>query len=287
MSDRDWTEWVGRTRVSRDCADLLRASAMQATLESPAQPLREGDALPELWHWLYFWEIAPLSALGYDGHPAKGDFLPPIDLPRRMWAGSRLRFLRPIAIGAEIVRRSEIASVAEKTGRSGKLAFVTVKHEVESDGETCLQEEHDIVYRARPSGQEQSGQEQTKEPEQAPRHSPWLREVTAGPVMLFRYSALTFNGHRIHYDQPFSVEQESYDGLIVHGPLLATLMVDLARRNAEGRSIARFAFRAKRPLFAGQPFTVCGEPERDGARLCIGDASGALAMDGDVGFSDS
>ena len=280
MSERDWSEWVGRTRVSLDRADLLRASAMQATLESPQQPLREGDPLPELWHWLYFWEIAPLSALGYDGHPAKGDFLPPIDLPRRMWAGSRFQFLQPILIGAEILRRSQIASVVEKTGLSGKLAFVTVTHVVESEGETCLHEEHDIVYRAR-----QSGQEQVREPEPAPRHAPWLREVTAGPVMLFRYSALTFNGHRIHYDQPFSVEQEGYDGLIVHGPLLATLMVDLARRNAEGRSIERFAFRAKRPVFAGQPFTVCGEPERDAARLCIGDAGGALAMEGEVGFS--
>ena len=280
MSDRNWNEWVGRTRVSLDHADLLRASALQATLESPEQPLREGDPLPELWHWIYFWEIAPMASLGYDGHPAKGDFLPPIDLPRRMWAGSRLRFLEPIVIGAEITRRSEIGSVAEKTGRSGRLAFVTVKHRLECEGRLCIEEEHDIVYRAPDTGDGPG-----RPPEPAPRDRQWTRELTAGPVMLFRYSALTFNGHRIHYDQPFSVEREGYDGLIVHGPLLATLMVDLARRNANGRRITSFAFRAKRPVFADQPFTVSGEPEREDARLSVGDAQGALAMDGEVSFS--
>ena len=254
-----WRTWVGRVEESRDAIDPLRARAMQAALDDPGPPLGPGDALPPLWHWLYFWTLAPEAELGPDGHAARGGFLPPIDLPRRMWAGSRVSFPRPLPIGAAATRRSEIVDLSLKEGRSGPLAFVTVRHQVATDEGICIEEEQDIVYRAAPTPGAGS-----RPGEPAPREAAWRREMPPDPVLLFRYSALTFNGHRIHYDLKFTTEVEGYPGLVVHGPLLATLMVDLARRERPEARVARFEFRAQRPIFDTAPYVVAGAPTADG-----------------------
>ena len=274
-----WRAWLGRREETQDWLDFNRARAMQATLDVGEPPLEAGDPLPPLWHWLYFWSVAPASSIGPDGHAARGGFLPAIELPRRMWAGSRVRFPAPLPRGAEARRESEIVAVDFKEGRSGQLAFVTVRHRITAAGVLAVEEEHDIVYRAAA----QPG-EKPRPGTPAPTDPPWRREVRPDPVLLFRYSALTFNGHRIHYDQPYVTGVEGYPGLIVHGPLLATLMVELARRST-GRQVASFQFRALRPIFDTAPVTVAGAPEGEtDAKVWVVDPVGFLAMDGQVGF---
>jgi 3-methylfumaryl-CoA hydratase len=277
-----WRAWIGRRQSAEDMITLDRARALQAALDDPAPPLAEGDPLPPLWHWLYFWTVAPARELGPDGHPERGGFLPPIELPRRMWAGSRVAFRRPLPLGVPAIRRSEIADIQVKQGRSGQLAFVTVRHEIAAGGAACIEEEHDIVYRAAP------GPSEAPRPgEPAPPEAPWRREVLADPVLLFRYSALTFNGHRIHYDLKYTTEEEGYPGLVVHGPLLATLMVELPRRERPDARLTRFAFRALRPVYDTAPFTVAGQPAEDGkgAALWVADPDGVTAMRGRVDFA--
>jgi 3-methylfumaryl-CoA hydratase len=272
--------WLGRTEDAIDHVALERVRALQATLDRPEEPLGEGDPLPPLWHWLLFWSIAPRSGLGRDGHPALGGFLPPLGPARRMWAGSRLRFHLPLRIGEAVARHSTISDVRLKAGRSGHLAFVTVRHEISGGRGLAITDEHDIVFR------EDTGApaaERSAEP--APGDPAFSERHQADPVLLFRYSALTFNGHRIHYDRPYATEVEGYRGLVVHGPLLATLMVDLAVRSWPDRAIASFEFRGRRPVIEGEPFTVNGRP-RDSATidLWIADTTGALAMTGAAGF---
>ena len=277
-----WRAWVGREETVADVIDAGRARAMQAALDDRAPPLDVGDPLPPLWHWLYFWTVAPAAALGPDGHPERGGFLPPIELPRRMWAGSRVAFHRPLPLGAQATRRSTITDVTFKAGRSGPLAFVTVRHEIGDDQGPCLTDEHDIVYRAaaRPDETPRPG-------DPAPAEATWRREVRADPVLLFRYSALTFNGHRIHYDLPYATGTEGYPGLVVHGPLLATLMVELVRARHPEAPVTAFAFRALRPIFDTAPFTVAGRlaEDRRGAALWVADPGGLLAMRGTVEFT--
>jgi 3-methylfumaryl-CoA hydratase len=217
------------------------------------------------------------SEIGPDGHARRGGFLPPVELPRRMWAGGRFSFRSPIRVGDEIVRTSTIDDVVSKVGRTGPLVFVTVRHEVRANGaaDPALVEFHDIVYRA-----ERSPDEVEPPPTPAPTGAPWQREVVPDDVLLFRYSALTFNGHRIHYDRRYVTEVEGYPGLIVHGPLLATLLLDLVRRNASDAEVATFRFRAARPTFDLHPFRVNGEPRSDGSvHLWAQDHEGFLTMD--------
>lgn len=275
----DWTRWVGRSEQRRDTIDAGRTQALQATLDDGEPPLHPGDALPPLWHWAYFWSLAPTASLGPDGHAARGGFLPPIPLPRRMWAGSRVAFPRPLEIGSETTRHSTIKSVEEKAGRSGRLAFVTVEHVIADVDGPCIVEEHDIVYR-------EAGEKAAPLPkgEAPPSEGRWRQEVMPSPALLFRYSALTFNGHRIHYDHPYATAEEGYPGLIVHGPLLATLMIGLLRRALPQAQATRFAFRAKRPVFDTSPFTVCGAPAAGAqhANLWVVDPDGFLAMQGEV-----
>ena len=273
MSENNVTDWLGREESARDLIDLTRVGAMQALLDHD-EALKVGDPLPPLWHWLYFWETAPTERLAHDGHAARGDFLPPIDLPRRMWAGSRIAFPGDLPIGATATRQSRIERIEEKQGRSGKLAFITVSHRIECDAGIAIEEEHDIVYRAAPLP------DAPPPAEPAPSNADWHREMAAETALLFRYSALTFNGHRIHYDRVYCRDEEGYPGLVVHGPLLATLMVDLVRREQPGTRIAAFSFRAKRPVFDTAPFTVAGCKEGSGAALWVADAEGALCMDG-------
>lgn len=273
-------QWIGRTEHVADRIAFERVRAMQATLERPELPLGEGDPLPLLWHWAFCWSVAPRSALGRDGHPALGQFLPPLGPARRMWAGSRVRFHLPLRIGEAIERRSMIAEVRLKTGRTGPLVFVTVRHEVSNSIGRAITDEHEIVYR-KDSGAPAS----ERPPEPAPDDPAFFEAHVADPVLLFRYSALTFNGHRIHYDRDYATRIEGYAGLVVHGPLLATLMLDLAARAWPDRPIAAFEFRGRRPVIDGEPFTVAGRP-RDGAtvELWIANAAGELAMSGAAGF---
>ncbi|CAE6827924.1 FAS1-like dehydratase domain-containing protein [Paraburkholderia haematera] len=264
-------DWLNKEVVTEDVITAFPLTAMGATLNRE----ESGDEVPPLWHWLYFLPIAPLSEVGPDGHPRRGDFLPPVPLPRRMWAGGRLTFHAPLKVGEHAKRTSTIANIEDKTGRSGRLVFVTVQHAIEVGGELKLEEEHDIVYRGAP-------QEGARPPQAAlaPEGETWSRTVDADAVMLFRYSALTFNGHRIHYDYPYVTEVEGYPGLIVHGPLIATLLVDLVRREQPDATLESFAFTALRPTFAGQPFTVCGKPSADGRTvdLWAKDHEGYLTM---------
>jgi 3-methylfumaryl-CoA hydratase len=308
VSDREsWRRWIGREYVVEDVMDPARAQALHATLDRPGDPPVAGDPLPPLWHWIYFWAIASSQSLGGDGHLAMGRFLPPIDLPRRMWAGSRFTFHRDLTLGAPAERRSVLADVALKQGRSGPLAFVTVRHSVSDRTGVCFEEEQDVVFRgAEPPRQDRPPPQSapTDGPNDGPADGPtdastdastdppidapaWVRRATADPVLLFRYSALTFNGHRIHYDPDYARGAEGYSGLVVHGPLLGLLMCQMALDETRSRQAADYRFRLSRPIFAQREFTIAGSPSPDGreARLWVRDDSGALAAEGRLVFA--
>lgn len=274
--DDDLQAWIGRTEVVHDRVTMTPPCALAATLDHPAGGFGAGAGLPAPWHWLYFLPAARQSEIGADGHPRRGGFLPPVALPRRMWAGSQMRFSRPLEVGADITRTSRIADVRRKEGRSGALVFVKVEHRIEDAAGLLLEEVQDLVYRdeARPG-------EPAPAPQPAPADALWCREIHPDPVLLFRFSALTFNSHRIHYDLPYAMDVEHYPALVVHGPLIATLLLDALYRELPGRSLCSFSFRAVRPLFEGRPFKVCGQVSPDGAtvRLWAQDADGWLAMD--------
>lgn len=267
-------EWIGRTETRVDQATAAPIAALSATLDrDDAEPL-PGSDVPPLWHWLYFLPLARQSDIGRDGHAERGGFLPPVPLPRRMWAGGRLEFHHSVQIGDDIARLSRIVDVSGKDGRSGTLVFVTVRHEVSNSSGVALTEEHDIVYRENPRPDAP-----VPKPQPAPNDEAFSREIVPDPVLLFRYSALTFNGHRIHYDRSYVTGVEGYPGLIVHGPLIATLLVDLLRRNLPQVRVRRFTFRAMRPLFDIHRFAVCGRPEGKRIALWARDHEGWLAME--------
>jgi 3-methylfumaryl-CoA hydratase len=264
-------QWVGKTEIRSDQVTAAPIAALAATLDIDAPYPQTGDPLPPLWHWLYFLPFPRQSELGPDGHAKRGGFLPPVELPRRMWAGGRVEFHRPLRVGEAITRTSRIAEVKFKEGRSGRLVFVLVRHEIDE----ALTEEHDIVYRDHPRPGDPLPTPQT-----APDDAAWERVIDPDDVLLFRYSALTFNGHRIHYDRRYATGIEGYPGLVMHGPLIATLLMDLLQRNLPAAVVTRFEFRAVSPIFDTGPFTVCGRPESDGKtiRLWAKDQAGALAM---------
>ena len=257
----DLSAWVGRSEEVSDVLEPARSNALRAAL-GDITPLAAGDPLPLLYHWLYFWDVRPPKDLGGDGHPARGGFLPPVPLPRRMWAGGRLRFLKPLLVGERVTRVSTILKVEAKSGRSGNLVFVTVKHQLAGAQGPAVVEEQDIVYRevAAP------GSIAAPLDDATPPRAPWRRDVYPSPVLLFRYSALTMNGHRIHYDRPYATNEESYPGLVVHGPLQATLLADLATRYLTV-PIAAFEFRGTSPAFEGIMLHVCGEATGTGATV--------------------
>ncbi len=281
MSLEKLKEWVGRTQAMEDFAAPFPVRALTASLDEKDPDPRRGDPLPPLWHWLYFLETAPASRIGPDGHAERGDFLPPVPLPRRMWAGSRFEFDgAPLKVGQDIRRVSRIKSVEPKTGSTGDMVFVTVEHTVSGPDGPAFVEEHDIVYReaARPG-------EKPRPPKPAPTDATWTRRILADPVLLFRFSALTFNGHRIHYDQPYVTGTEGYPGLIVHGPLMGLLQIELARRSNPGRTPASFEFRALSPVFGGATLTVGARQEADGAvTTWVADGAGGLAQQGKATF---
>lgn len=254
----DYTDWIGATDTAEDTIGLAPALAAAATFDDTTTVFAAGAPLPPLWHWFHFLPRAPQSRLGADGHPQRGGFMPPIDLPRRMFAGARLRFLKSLLIGKPAVRSAVIRDVSQKEGRTGRLAFVTVAYTIAQDGQVCIEEEQDIVYR------EPGAPVPAPHPRpwpQAPGGS-WTRIVTPDPTLLFRFSALTFNAHRIHYDRNYATGVEGYPGLVVHGPLTAVLLVELVRANAR-RAVTGFSFRGQAPLFDLAPFRLVGTPTTD------------------------
>ena len=276
-------QWRGKSESRSDQVTSAPIAALSATLDRDDPYPKPADFVPTLWHWLYFLPIHRQSELGPDGHVKRGGFLPPVPLPRRMFAGDRVQFHHPLRVGETVTRLSRIVDVNAKQGRSGPLVFVTVRHEI-SDGQgLALVEEHDIVYRDRPKPTDSA-----PTPQVAPADAAWTREVVPDPTLLFRYSALTFNGHRIHYDRRYATEVEGYPGLVVHGPLIATLLLDLLRRNLRDVNVSSFSFRAMRPLFDTGPFSICGSlnADRKSARLWAKDSDGWLAMDATAALAD-
>lgn len=269
--------WQGQSEVLDDLITPAPVRALSATLDRDDPLPQAGTELPPLWHWLFFLPHHRQSDIGPDGHAKRGGFLPPVPLPRRMWAGGRLHWYAPLRVGDVVKRVSTIESVTHKSGRSGDLLFVLVKHEVHNAQGLCLTEEHDIVYRPAPQAVDP-----VPTPVAAEKNATWQRDIAPDDVLLFRYSALTFNGHRIHYDRKYVTQVEGYPGLIVHGPLIATLLVDLVRRHT-ARPIRSFEFKALRPTFecADQRILrVCGEPDSNGTtvRLWAQDHEGWLTM---------
>ena len=268
--------WIGRQETCHDQITGTPLRLMRATLDlpeeaAPTSPSDESPVLPALWHWLYFLPSPQASDLGADGHAKRGGFLPLVPLPRRMWAGGQLRFVDPLRVGDAVSRTSTIEDVAVKNGRSGALCFVKVRHDISSQRGLALQEWHDIVYRPEPEPDAPSAAAPAYETAD---QGDWQEMVMPDDALLFRYSALTFNGHRIHYDRRYATEVEKYPGLVVHGPLMATLLAGLGSRQFAGRRATAFSFRALKPVFDGQAFAVCGA-----ATVPTGNADAAHAAD--------
>ncbi|HIC7214694.1 HTD2 family dehydratase [Burkholderia stabilis] len=271
--------WIGRSEDSADRITQAPIRLLQAALDY-ADASALPAALPPLWHWLYFLPGERQSNIGVDGHPRRGGFLPPVALPRRMWAGGRLQFLRPLAVDAPVQRRSTITNVQSKSGRSGQLVFVTVLHEISDVQGVAIREEQDIVYRDAPPPAAAGAPAPAPQP--APADEQYSRIVTPDPVLLMRFSALTFNGHRIHYDRPYAMQEEGYPGLVVHGPLIAMLLMEELRRTHPGKTIRQFEFKAVSPLFDTAPFSVNGKLEGNTARVWARGPQGQLAMQASI-----
>ncbi|MFI0474640.1 MaoC family dehydratase N-terminal domain-containing protein [Halomonas sp. HMF6819] len=275
----DYQDWVGREEKREAMIAEPVVQAMAAALDLDSAP-QSGEALPCGWQWLFFNPSVRRSGLGEDGHPARGGFLPPVALPRRMWAGSRISYLANIPVGAEAVRHSRILKVQNKEGSRGSLCFVTVEHTL-SHGETvCVVEEQDIVYRdATPPG----APAPTPKPHEI--EPQWSQAFVADSTLLFRYSALTFNGHRIHYDQSYAQNEEGYPDLVVHGPLTATLLQQFAIDHAEGRQLKQFDFRGVAPLIVNRPFKLEGRRgDGDTLEVWARGPQGELAMSATARF---
>lgn len=273
MSGQTAESAIGATEAGSERIAGSIAQAFSATLDY-ATALHTGDPLPPLWHWLYFWPKARMSAIGEDGHPTKGGFLPELGLPRRMAAGGRFTFHAALKIDGMAQRSSRVTRIERKEGRSGRLAFVTVAHTITGNGKPAIYEEQDIVYREAATGG------RPPPPVPAPKDSRWRRQIRPSEALLFRYSALTFNAHRIHYDRAYARDVEGYADLVVHGPLVATLLAELVRRELPDRKILTYEYRARRPLFLGNDFSVCGRLTDDGgaAELWAQDHEGWLTM---------
>lgn len=272
-SEKRLEEWIGRTERVEDTLSPWPARAVAAMLDNPDAAPGEDGALPPLWQWFYFLATMPQSRLSPDGHPERGGFLPPVTLPRRMFAGARMHFHRPLVVGKAAVRDGTIRNVSTKHGRSGALTFVTVGYEFRQDGELCIEEEQDIVYRE--PGEPVARPEPTAPAPVAA--GSWWQDIDPDPRLLFRFSALTFNAHRIHYDRLYAQTEEGYPGLIVHGPLTAVLLAQLVRDNT-ARRVTAFRFRGRAPLFDLDRFRIVGQPEGDRVELEVRGPDGGVTQ---------
>ncbi|MEB0076456.1 MaoC family dehydratase N-terminal domain-containing protein [Pseudomonas sp. CCI3.2] len=274
MSAADFTAWLGRTEEAQDqfSRNLIKRIAATFGEDAPVQ----GAALPLLWQWCFFQEPLAESQLGSDGHPARGGFLPPAENRNRMWAGGRIEFIEPLRVGANAQRLSTITHIEEKIGRTGALLFVTVRHDYSQDGRLAIREEQDIVYREPNPPKQSSGQ--------ALEDGDWRESIEPTPTLLFRYSAVTFNGHRIHYDYPYVTGIEGYAGLVVHGPMIATLSLRAFCRANPSARVRHFSYRGERPLITPQLFSVGGRILETGkAQLWAGNDAG-IAQSAEVLF---
>lgn len=276
MTKPDPTAWIGSTERKADALDPGHAQRVAAALGAPAPA--QGEPLPPLWQWAFFISAVDAEGLGLDGHPARGGFLPPADGRNRMWAGGRVTFARPLTVGVPAERVSTVQDVKEKTGRTGALLFVTVRHEYHQEGRLAFHEEQDIVYRE-PSPPKLTGTEPAPQAQ-------WRDAVEPSPVLLFRYSAVTFNGHRIHYDHPYVTGTEGYPGLVVHGPLIATEMVAAFVRAHPRARLEHLAYRGLRPLIAPTPFHVAGDVSDAGLARLWAEQDGTLAHQAELRFSE-
>lgn len=309
-------QWTGRSETVQDVLHAKPLVLFSATLDRQDPPPKEGDEIPPFWHGLYFLTATRQSELGADGHPPRGGFLPPVPLPRRMFAGAQVDFVRPLHVGQTVERRTTILGVSQKQGRSGEMVFLQLQHEISDAAGVCVIETQDIVYRDEPTAETETqiklagqtavaasstavatnavspaptfsknagpAKESLVTPAPATR-AQWSRTITPDPVLLFRYSALTFIGHRIHYDYPYATAVEGYPGLVVHGPLQATLLLDLLRCELPQCVPKRFVFRAVSPLFCTGAFRVCGAPSGKGQySLWIEDQHGRVTMQATV-----
>jgi len=270
--------WIGKEERRGEVLSPALVERFHATLGS-AKPASEGGDAPLMIHFCLAQPAAGLDRLGPDGHPARGGFLPPVPLPRRMWAGGKIEFRAPLIIGAEVTRLSAITDVEVKQGRTGMLCFVTVTHDYSCDGQLCVSERQDVVYRDPPPSAARSPAKQEDAAPTGMHH----QAVTPTPTMLFRYSAITFNGHRIHYDAPYARDVEGYGGLVVHGPLQATLMAHMAADLA-GKAPASFSFRGKSPLFDDAPFGIHATETGDGMSLWTARDGGPVAMQAEASW---
>ena len=275
MTTQDLSSWIGRSETRHERITHHLVQRLAATLSEPAHS--PGEPLPLLWHWAFFQDAVEAAGLGGDGHPARGGFLPPAHNRNRMWAGSRLEFLGALRVEAQVSRQSTLINVEEKHGRTGSLLFVTVRHVYVQDGCEVLVEEQDIVYRE-PTPPKLGGTEP------APAGT-WQETVTPDATLLFRYSAVTFNGHRIHYDWPYVTETEGYPGLVVHGPLIATLNLRGFARANPAAQIRRFSFRGLRPLISPNAFEVGGRLLGSDRAQLWATAEAGMAQTGEVEFN--
>jgi 3-methylfumaryl-CoA hydratase len=264
--------WIGKQETLEDDISLFPAKALAAALDNASVP-QKGDALPAFWEWLYFLPTPKASATGADGHPAKGGFLPPVPLPRRMWAAGEVDCFAPLIIGQPATRVSTIEAVDLKGGSTGQLVFVTVRHDIFQNGVRCISQAQNIVYREQPAADAPSPAAKP-----APMDADWSATITPDPVLLFRYSALTYNGHRIHYDRTYAMQEELYPALVVHGPLLVTLLLELKRHHLPESPLKSFKFRAMRPTFDTDPFKVQGKREGNTIKYWSADKEGAMCM---------
>lgn len=281
-SKQNYDDWIGTVREQRDRIDIALPACMSAALDRDDAPPKEGDPLPPCWHWMFFHDATPQSGLSRDGLPGRGSLMPTVPLPRRMSATSKIQFMEPLRLGEMALKRSVISSITEKSGKSGQLVFVNLRHTLlNAADEVAIEEEQSIVYT------EAINSSAMAPPRPAPAEAVWQRKLQPDPVMLFRYSALTFNPHRIHYDQPYVTGEEGYPGLVVHGPLIATLMVDLCRRSRPDAEIKEFSFRALSPLFVDRAMTLGGAPSENGLSATVWAANdkGGLASQGEVKFA--
>ena len=271
-------EWIGKTEQKSDVITPGLVERLRATLGDTA--CATPDALPLAIHWCLAPPAVPPSEIGSDGHPARGGFLPPVPLPCRMWAGGALEFHQPLVAGDTVTHRSRIAGVTEKSGRTGHLVFVTVEHQISTNDSLAVSERQDIVYREAQAaaGSKPAAPTQT-------RKAAHQQTIQATTTLLFRYSALTFNGHRIHYDRDYARDIEGYPGLVVHGPLQATMLVNFAARLKDGRTPTRFSYRGLSPLFDGPDFTLNAIIRDATVELWCADHNGTTTMEATALFA--
>jgi 3-methylfumaryl-CoA hydratase len=269
--------WIGRREIVTDEMASFPAVAMAATFDLDGG-LGRGDALPPLWHWIYFLSVHRQSELAEDGHAKRGGFIPPVPLPRRMFAGAQVAFHRPILIGTSMRRESVIEDLVMKQGRSGALAFLKIRVDIADDEGVALTEHQDIVYREAPKTGE-------SRPEPiGSRAAQWRESVMPDGSLLFRYSSLIFNAHKIHLDRDYAMGHEGYGGLVVHGQLVATMLAELARKHIAA-SMTAFAFRAIKPVLDDGPFTICGRTEGSAVLLWAENSAGLIAMEAKASFA--